>query len=115
MPVRRFRVVVRTPEGRAREQDRKRGGDDGVYDPDLADRPPRDEGRAAERGDEQSDEEELAQLVRQVREARERLSRLIDTIQADRARWPEREQRWGRLREEVRRFHQHHDPDSKVH
>jgi hypothetical protein len=61
------------------------------------------------------EDEKLAHLISEVREARERLSRLIETIKADRAYWTDREQRWGRLREEVRRLHKHQPGDTKVH
>jgi len=48
-------------------------------------------------------EKELAQLVREVRKARERLAQLIRTVQAERNQWPEREERWERLRTDTQR------------
>ena len=114
MPSRRFRVLVRTPERRAGEHDRHRGGEDPPQVRDPSNPIAEHDSGAREDGLDR-EELELARLIGQVREARQRLSRLIDTIKADRARWPEREQRWGRLREEVRRFHQNHSTDTKVH
>jgi len=115
MASRRFRVLVRTPERRAGEHDRKRSGEDAPHTRDLSHRGAEDEEPADTNDSEEADERDLGDLISQVREARERLSRLIATIKADRARWPEREQRWGKLREEVRRFHQHQSTDTKVH
>jgi hypothetical protein len=108
MRSRRFRVVIRTPERRAGEHDRRRRGDDAPRAADLADL-----SAASDSGN--SDEQELVELVREVREARDRLLRLIATMTADRARWPERQQRWGRLREAVRHFHEPQSIDEKKH